>query len=100
MKALRIGRDAGNDLKDIWRYVASREGVAGPADAILDRLLDTFDLLATSPAIGKQQDQSRKGMRVFPVGNYLVYYRETSHGVVIMRVVHAARSKRKLFGVD
>jgi plasmid stabilization system protein ParE len=39
-------------------------------------------------------------MRSLPVGNYVVYYRETDEHVLIMRVVHAARSKRKLFGVD
>jgi toxin ParE1/3/4 len=30
------------------------------------------------------------GVRSFPVGNYLIFYRETGQGVEIIRVLHGA----------
>jgi hypothetical protein len=31
-------------------------------------------------------------VRFFPVGNYLIFYREASHGIEIIRVLHSARN--------
>jgi hypothetical protein len=31
-------------------------------------------------------------VRFFPVGNCLIFYREASHGVEIIRVLHSARN--------
>ena len=32
------------------------------------------------------------GVRSFPVGNYLIFYRETGQGIEIIRVLHGARN--------
>ncbi|MFM6138177.1 MAG: type II toxin-antitoxin system RelE/ParE family toxin [Cuspidothrix sp.] len=37
-------------------------------------------------------------MRYFPVGNYLILYREIKDGIEIVRVVHGARHLPDVFG--
>ncbi|MBF0110069.1 MAG: type II toxin-antitoxin system RelE/ParE family toxin [Magnetococcales bacterium] len=33
---------------------------------------------------------------MFPVGNYLIFYRPANHGVEIIRVLHASRNVENL----
>jgi toxin ParE1/3/4 len=84
----------------IWSFIDRREDSASRADSVVSELAHRFVAIASAPSISKRQDHIEPGMRSLPVGNYVVYYRETDEHVLIMRVVHAARSKRKLFGVD
>jgi toxin ParE1/3/4 len=36
-------------------------------------------------------------MRGFPVGNYVIFYRDTSEHIEIVRVLHGARDIENLF---
>lgn len=38
----------------------------------------------------------RRGLRMFPVGNYLILYREIDDGAEILRVIHGARQWQDL----
>jgi toxin ParE1/3/4 len=100
MKALLVAREAEADLDEIWSFIDSRERSPQRADSVINELAQHFVVIASAPSIGRRQDHIEPGMRSLPVGNYLVYYRETGEHVLIMRVVHAARSTRKVFGVD
>ena len=31
------------------------------------------------------------GIRFFPVGNYLIFYRESAEGIQVIHVIHGAR---------
>jgi toxin ParE1/3/4 len=42
--------------------------------------------------MGRNRSDIVPGIRYFPVGNYLIFYRETGQGVEIIRVLHGARS--------
>jgi toxin ParE1/3/4 len=37
------------------------------------------------------------GLRSFPVGNYVVFYRIVPEGIELVRVLHGARDLRRLF---
>jgi len=100
MKALLVAREAEADLDEIWSFIDRREDSPSRADSVVSELAQRFVVIASAPSIGKRQDHIEPGMRSLPVGNYVVYYRETGEHVLIMRVVHAARSKRNIFGVD
>lgn len=94
----RVHRTAAarKDYHDIFLYIAEHD-----IDAAR-RLLREFDeklhLLADFPGLGSKRDELRADMRSFPVGEYLIFYRELRRGgVELIRVVHGARNLKKVF---
>lgn len=86
---------AEEDLHTIWRTVAG--GSPAAADRLLDDLEETLRLLADYPALGPARDVLAPGVRVFPVDNYLIFYRTPPNGIEVVRVLHAARDLDALF---
>ena len=86
---IRRSRLARRDYVDIWRYIAEHNPDAA------DRLLRTIDaklaVYAELPDIGTNRDSWRPGLRSFPVGRYLVFYRAVADGIELVRVLHGAR---------
>jgi toxin ParE1/3/4 len=41
-----------------------------------------------------------EGLRSFPVGDYLVFYREADQGIEIVRVLHGSRDIAALFPAE
>ena len=74
------------DLTSIWDYIAADSLRA--ADTLLVRIEATFDMLAETPFAGRERSELRKGLRSFPVGNYLIFYVPTADGVEVVRVMH------------
>lgn len=91
---LRRSERAEDDLLDIWRYIA-RSDVAA-ADRMLDRLDAAMTRLGDSPKTGPARPDLAPGLRYFPVGRYVLLYREIPGGVEVVRCVHGARD---LFGL-
>jgi len=60
-----------------------------------ERWLDTIDekcrLLAQMPGVGRKRDDLAPGLRGFPVGNYIIFYRAVQEGIQVIRVLHGAR---------
>lgn len=83
------------DVDDIAWYI-SRDSF----EAAL-RMIDTFDekfkLLADFPGAGPARDELSPGLRSFPVGNYVIFYRKAADGIEVVRVLHGARNLRKVF---
>lgn len=83
------------DYLEIWFYIAPDNKDAA------DRLLRTFDekleFLAEYPGAGQSRDDLGKGMRTFPVGNYIIYYQPVPGGIELLRVMHGSRDARKAF---
>lgn len=50
------------------------------------------------PETGVAHDDVRPGLRLFPVGRYLVLYRLDGPHVEIVRVIHGARQWQELLG--
>jgi toxin ParE1/3/4 len=95
--AHRLAPQAKVDLDDIAYYIFEATGSFELADRLLDSLYERFFLLATYPHAGRQRDDLWPGMRMFPVGDYLVLYRIDGKDVVIDRVVHGSRDLDALF---
>jgi toxin ParE1/3/4 len=94
MNRLVITPRAAADLEDIASYIANDSPAA--AVRMVDRLEEISMLLKDHPHIGTARDDIAKGMRLFPVGNYLILFRSLDHGVDIVRYVHGARQLRGL----
>lgn len=97
MRRYRIAREARDDLDNIWEYIAPRGGIE-TATRFIGRIHEAFRLLATSPGIGTQRENLGTGLRSFPVGNYLIYYRAMRGGrIVVARVLHGMRRQEKAY---
>jgi len=94
--AHRLSPEAQADLDERWFYIASN-GSVDAADRFVDALTTRFFLLATHTRAGRQRDDLSHGLRMFPVGDYVVLYRVEGDDVVIVRVVRGSRDLEPLF---
>ncbi len=81
--------EALNDLAEIWEYIGANNPDA--ADRLLDNINDKVKLIAESPYIGREREELAPGIRSFPAGRYLIFYRPIADGIEIVRVLHGSR---------
>jgi len=85
---------AEQDLYDIWSYIA-RDNLAA-ADKLVARIDEAFAILLRNPEMGEKMDRFRPGLRAWPVGAYVIYYRPIDEGIEVYRVLHSARKAEDL----
>ena len=87
----RLSDAAETDLIEITEFVAKQDPHA--AARILDLCLDRFEMFVRQPMIGEPCDHLVLGVRLFTVGNYVIFYRIATNPEVIeiIRVLHGAR---------
>ena len=88
--AHRLAPEARTDLDDVWWYVANAAS-AETADRLVDAITARFLLLSSHAWLGRRRDDLRLGLRLFPVGEYVIFYRIDGADVLIQRVVRGAR---------
>jgi toxin ParE1/3/4 len=86
-----------SDLDDIWYRIAKESGSLEIADRVIESISERFYLLSRNPHIGRERDDLRLGLRVFPAGNYLIVYRIEGDDVVILYVLHGSRDIESFF---
>lgn len=91
-------RQAREDLLSIWSYIAADNPTA--ADRVLDAIDRRCARLSENPKLGPARPDIAPELRYFPVGSYLIFYREVSAGVEIVRVLHGARNLRASFPTE
>ena len=90
---------ADSDLDEIWYHVATESGSVEIADRLIDAIADRFFLLASYPHIGRSRAEDLcPGLRSFPVGEYVIFYRVREGDVLILRVLRGGRNIEVLFG--
>ena len=92
----RVSADAERDLGEIFLYWASRSSLV-TADRVVDRITDRFWLLGEHPDAGKSAGDIAVGVKCFPAGKYIIYYRKTRRGTDILHIFHGARDQRTAF---
>ena len=83
------------DLLDIWDYIA--DDSLDRADEFLDRVEGKLQTLARNPGLGRRQEELLAGLHSFPIGNYVVFYREIENGIDVIRVLHGSRDIEDIF---
>ena len=68
--------------------VSLAEWDARQTERYIDSLTDAFAFLADNFGAGTTCDHICEGYRRYPVKRNMVYYRETSYGIEVMRVLH------------
>jgi toxin ParE1/3/4 len=92
----RVSKPAERDLDEIFLYWAKRASLE-VADRLMDGIVDRFWLLGEHPDAGRLSEDVASGIKCFPAGKYLIYYRATRQRTDILHVFHGARDQRKAF---
>jgi toxin ParE1/3/4 len=92
----RISEGAESDLDEIFLGWAERAGLE-VADRIVDEIVERFKLLGEFPDAGRPSDEISRGVRSFPAGKYLIYYRRFGEHTDILHIFHGAREQSKTF---
>jgi toxin ParE1/3/4 len=90
----RVAKAAEKDLDEIFLYWAKRAGLE-VADRLIDNITDRFWLLSEYPEAGKPVESAGVGVKCFPAGKYLIYYRKTRKGTDILHIFHGVRDQRR-----
>jgi toxin ParE1/3/4 len=85
---------AEQDYRDIWRHIVADNPDA--ADRLLRRIDSKLNLYLQNPTMGRARDNLFPGLRSFPIGNYLGFYRIVPDGIELVRVLHGARDLKHL----
>ena len=92
----RVSEDAEQDLDEIFLNWATRASLEA-ADRVVDRITERFWLLGEHPDAGKPAREIAAGVKCFPAGKYLIYYRKTRRGTDILHIFHGAQDQRSAF---
>ena len=83
-KVIRAPR-AKTELLRIGRYIARSNLSAAPH--FLDKVDEALTQLARFPGLEPSRDELSRGLRSFPVGNYILFYRVLRDGIQLLRVI-------------
>ncbi len=95
MKSIKVSDRAREDLDALWLDIAADNSRA--ADRLVHRIVNQYTKLCQFPGMGPRRDELRPGLRSWPVGNYLIFYKSTDEGIEIIRILHGARDLPTLF---
>jgi toxin ParE1/3/4 len=86
--------------EDIWgiaQWIARDREALPAAIKWLEDLDSKFETLADIPGVGTDRSDLMPGVRSYPFGNYLIFFKPIRDGVQIVRVLHGARDYRRFF---
>jgi len=96
MNGLQFSPEAAQDLDDIDAYHAQYSQTN--AARIIDDIERCCQLLGRFPGMGRARDDLHPGLRSFPSGRYVIFYRSKPDGSAqIVRVLHGSRDFHAIF---
>jgi toxin ParE1/3/4 len=90
-----LSREARADIDEIPLFIAADDLDA--AISFNDRLDEAFSMLGGNPMAGRVRPELNEGLRSFPFGSYMIFYRIWAGKVTVTRVLHSARDIDELF---
>lgn len=100
MRIIRISDDAEEDLAQAAEYLDQQTGSSAFGDRLLNELAHVMDLIAEYPWMGRERVELQKGLRGFPHGSYVIFWRIHDNAVEIVRVLHQKQDVEHAFGLD
>jgi toxin ParE1/3/4 len=94
MHRVRVTAAAVRDLDQIADYISGDNPEA--AHRWTQDTTALFSLFAKHPLIGEKYHWRGSTCRRFSKGNFVIYFRPTIEGVLILRIVHGARKPPRL----
>lgn len=80
---------AARDLEEIRRHIAEDNPTA--ARRLVDQLEASCQELAEFPFMGVARPRLASNLRMFPAGNYLIFYEPVEYGIDVIRVLGSGR---------
>jgi toxin ParE1/3/4 len=77
-------RQAKRDAVQIWVHIAEQNMWA--ADALLADFDEALNHLGRFPDSAPSREELGAGLRSYPVGRYLLFYREATRGIELVRI--------------
>lgn len=90
--------DAEEDTQDIYLFTEATWGEQKGRDYVLS-LYDTFDLLGTTPLLGRLRHELGDGIRSHSHASHVIFYMEWQGETAILRVLHNSRDFEELFDI-
>lgn len=87
MAGIRYSVRAERDITMIAEYTLNQWGEE-QAFRYLDSLEACCQLLEASPSIGRLCDHIRPGLRRIEHGKHVVFFREDTEGILVLRILH------------
>lgn len=75
------------DLDEIWDYTADRWGL-DQAETYTRQLWKNIAIVADRPSLGRECTEVRRGYRMYPTGSHVLFYRHTTLGIDVVRILH------------
>ena len=82
---------AEKSLDQIYDFIAIQQQNPDGAVRVLREIERKCDLYANQPEMGDRRHELSDDLRCFPVGNFVVFYRPQTQGIVVVLVIHGAR---------
>lgn len=98
MAFFRFAAPATADVESIGDHIAKDNLHA--AEQFIEKITGRCRALADRPLMARQRDELLPGLRSFPVGKYLIFFRLVPGGIEIIRVIHGARDIAAAFHVS
>lgn len=95
MREVILAPQAKEDLADIAVDISKDSPSA--AESMMAAIDKRILLLAENPLAGRGLDELSQGLRSFPVGKYVIFYKVIDVSIRIVRVLHGARNIPELF---
>ena len=89
-----LSRRSDQDIDDITQTTIDKWGI-GQAEIYVLGLHASFQLLASAPELGRDASNIRSGYRRFETASHVVFYRITSDGILIVRILHQRMDFRR-----
>jgi toxin ParE1/3/4 len=96
MTRLVFTRLADTDLDEILDFIAAHRPLT--AVAVVRRIREKCELLASHPLIGQLRPEFPGGIRSFPVERWVIFYRLAGETLEIQRIIDGARDLDSLIG--
>ncbi|AXV14733.1 plasmid stabilization protein [Neorhizobium sp. SOG26] len=94
-----IADEAGKDLGDIGDYISQSD--PGRAATFIDEIVGRCFAPSSMPyRYAVLPRYKRQGIRHFPHGRYVVYYRIDAERIEIVRILHSARDHSAILAFD
>lgn len=94
-----LSNDAERDIIDIYLYSHEQFGEMR-ADAYIDALYERFAQIAASPTLGRDFSDIHEGACRLNQQSHAIYYKQTPHGLFILRVLHQSMDPAWHLGVE
>ena len=84
------------DLEDIDRYTLDTWGSV-QRDHYISTLFHQFEVIASSPDMGRLRPELKEGVRSLPVLEHVVFYEQFENNCYVLRILHHRRDPALVF---